>query len=80
MLQLQGRDEQGLERNQIRQTLVLFQPADLRFAVANRDGKFKLGEPLAAAQIFEQITKGREAFGCYGLGGHVPSVNSVRLG
>ena len=46
--------------SQIGQALVLFQTADLCFAVADRDGKFQLGEPFAAAQVFQQIAKGGE--------------------
>jgi len=41
----------------------LFQAADLRLAVANGDGKLKLGEMFATAEIFEQIPKGLERFG-----------------
>jgi len=58
---MQRRQEQRLERREIGQALVLFQPANLRFAVANLDGKLQLGEPFAPAQIFQQIAKGGES-------------------
>lgn len=62
-------DEQRLERGLIRQTLVFFQAADLRFTVANGDGKFQLREPFPPPQIFEQIAKAGEGVGREGLVG-----------
>ena len=60
---MQGRNKKCFEDGEIGQALVLFQAADLCFAVANGDGKLKLGEVFAAAEIFEQIAKGLERFG-----------------
>ena len=57
---MQGRNKKRFEGGEIGQALVLFQPADLRFAVANGDGKLQLGEVFAAAEKFEQIAKGME--------------------
>jgi len=37
--------------------LILFQAADLRFAVANDDGEFELGKVFTTPQVFEQIAK-----------------------
>ena len=44
---MEGGDEERLEGGQIGQALVFFQAADLRFAVADRDGKLQLGEPFS---------------------------------
>ncbi len=59
---MQGRNKKRFEGSQIGQSLVLFQAADLTFAVANLDGEVQLGEVFATAEIFEQIAKGLERF------------------
>ena len=52
-----------LDGGEIGLALVLFEAADLRFAVANGDGKLELGEVFAPAQKFKQVAKGLERFG-----------------
>lgn len=64
--QMQCRDEQGLERRQIGQPLVLFQAADLRFAVANREGKFQRRQPFSPPQYFNRSPKVAKASGVKG--------------
>ena len=55
----------------VRRALVLLQAADLRLAVADRDGQFALGETGAAAQELEQLAEGGELLRGKGLGaGH----------
>ncbi len=65
-------DKQRLERSQIGQALVLFQAADLRFAVADRDGKLELRELFTAAQEFQIFAKGSGRSDRWGQNGHVP--------
>ena len=54
---MQGWNEDRFESGEIGQALVLFEAADLGFAVADRDGKLELGEAFAAAKIFKQVAK-----------------------
>ena len=60
---MQSRNKKRLEGSQIGQAPVLFQPADLRFAVAYTDGELQLGQLFASAEEFKQIAKGLECFG-----------------
>ena len=70
VLNVQGGEKERLHGGKIGQALILLETADLRFAVPDRDGEFELGEALAAAQKFEQVTEGVETGGVGGFGGH----------
>ena len=58
VLNIKSRDKSCGERGFLGGALVLFQTADLGFAVANRDGKFALGQVRFAAQESQQLTEG----------------------
>jgi hypothetical protein len=59
-LQAERGDEERRQGDRVRQTLVLFQPADLCLAVADCEPEFPLGQTGPAAQIFQSLPEGRK--------------------